>query len=172
MEIGGVIALHTEGDAFLHILETHLTALFRDNHGVEGVPFADHRILGHNRAGLAVETRAVGNIRRHEYDSGVGLHNSHLGHTTHNDVDIVGVLDSTEFVDFETSFVAGGHVLDSGHVTCDTTDVERTECKLCTGLADGLGGNHAHSLSPSAPYGDSRDFGRSISRRHPFSIRR
>ncbi len=135
-EVGALVALRAERHALFHILEADLTTLFRNDNGVEGVPFANHVANLHGVAVLEIEFRTVRDVSSGQDDPGFGLDNTHLSHTAYNDANTILVLDRTELVDLKFAVVAGSDVLHGCHVACHTTDVERTESKLRTGLTD------------------------------------
>ncbi len=135
----------------------HLTGEFADDDVVEGVPFAD------DVAGLDVvafveeELGAVGDGGRHELHAGVVVDDTHFCESAYDyaaaDVGCAVFacgafeVDGAEFVNLELAFVLGGELRGGRYVGCHTTDVECTEGKLCTGLADGLSCDDADGLA-------------------------
>ena len=152
-QTGLFVGIHTVGDVFNQVHIFNLTAGFADDYGVEGVPVADEVAFLHGVAAAEVELRTVYDVGVCKHHAGVGVEDAHFGKTADDNlylatlgVDFVGG-HGAELVDFEDTVVARHDGVDGGDVGGHTTHVECTEGKLCTGLADGLRCNHAHSLA-------------------------
>ena len=152
LKAGLGVGLDTVGDVLDDVLEVYSTGDIGDDDGIVGVPFGDEVALGEEVAGGLVEFGAVRDKCGEEGDVGLDIDDTHLSGTAHDDVIGsafgVGIGDETEFVDFETAFIFG---LEGGGgtdvATGDAADVEGTEGKLCTWLADSLSGDDADRLA-------------------------
>ena len=85
-----------------------------------------------------------------EGDAGVDVDDAHLGCTADDNLEVTFVLvlgDGPEFLELQTSVVAGDDLGLRCNAGCGTSDVECTEGQLCTGLSDGLCGNHSDHLA-------------------------
>ena len=80
-------------------------------------------------------------------DFGLGIDDAELRLTRDNDVNRLAhgvlALDGAQLVDFQTAFVFRNDIGLDGRTAGHTADVERTERKLRTRLADRLSGDHA-----------------------------
>ena len=137
-----LVGVDAVGDVLDKVLVTELTGHLADDNGVEGVPFADYVTLLHGITVLVVEFRAVGDVGRCEHHAGLGVEDAHLGQTADDNLDGTSVgadfvgCDGAELLDLKLAFVARGDGRYGRDVRGHTTDVERTQCKLCTRLTD------------------------------------
>ena len=88
---------------------------------------------------------------RIKYDFGLGIDDAELRLTRNHDVDglagCVLALDGAQLVDLQTTFIFRNDIGLDGRTTGHTADVERTQSKLRTRLADGLRGDNADDFA-------------------------
>ena len=140
----GVIAV---GNVFDKVDIVYLTRELGDDDVVEGVPLAHYVARFELGAVVEIELRAVRYLRAHQLEAGVVVVDTHFGKTTdYNFVALAG-LDGADFLKLELAVVFRHKLVGCRGVGCHTTDVECTEGKLCTGLADRLSRDHTDSLA-------------------------
>ena len=109
---------------------------------LKGARFADHIAFLDGCAVVEVEFRTVRDVGGGIDHLGVGIDDTHFGHSSDNDFDVAALgihfvgLYLTELLDFEDTVVTRGYGRDGRDIRGDTTDVERTERKLSTRLTD------------------------------------
>ena len=144
---GLLVALIAVGNALDDVFVNGAALVLRNNNGVVGVPLADHVALLDFGAVRHEERRAVRQVVRIKNDFGLGIDDAELRLTRNNDVDRLAhgvlALDGAQLVDFQTAFVFRNDIGLDGRTAGHTADVERTERKLRTRLADRLSGDHA-----------------------------
>ena len=77
-----LVDVHTVGNALDEVLVVDLTTNLADEHGVEGVPFANHVALLDLVAIVEVELCAVGDVGVGEHHAGRSVHDAHFGQTS------------------------------------------------------------------------------------------
>ena len=146
-----LVTLVAVGHTLDDVLVDGTTVVLRDNHGVVGVPLANHVALLHLGAVRHEERRTVGKVVRIENDVGLRVDDAELRLTRDDDVNRLAgsilALDRTQLVDFQTTLVLRNDVGLDGSTTGHTTDVERTQSQLRTRLADGLCRDDADHLA-------------------------
>ena len=145
--VGCLINLVAIGNTLDEVLVFQAATHLADDNSVEWVPLTNHVTLLEHVAWLEEHLRTIDDIGAGEHHVGVRIHDSHLGHTTNHDVVTVLIGNGAKLVNLETTIILRCHVAHCGDVTCHTTHVERTQCKLSTRLTNRLSGNHAHCLS-------------------------
>ena len=103
---------------------------------------------------LEVERRTIRYVHRREYDVGVRINEADLSQTTDNHLTLaltslalLSERNGTKLIELQTTVVLGHDRSVGGSITCHTTGVERTKCKLSTRLTDSLSSNHTDSLT-------------------------
>ncbi len=129
-------------DVFDKVVVMELTAHFGYDNGIERVPFANHITNLHFIAVVEEELRTIGDVGVGEHHVGDRVEHAHFGKTSDNHLhglavgaDLFGGY-GTEFLDFEVTVITRLDAVDGCDVRRNTTDVERTECELCTGFAN------------------------------------
>ena len=109
-ETGLLVELVTVGHAFDHVLESHLTVVLRNDHGIVRIPLADQIAFLDRVAVVHVEHRAVRQVMRIKHDAGTLVDDAQLGQTADDHVDLLAVvafaLDDAQLVDLDTALVA------------------------------------------------------------------
>ena len=146
-----LIGLSTEGDTLDDIVELQATGILSHDDGIEGIPLGNLVALGHLVAILEVERRTVGDVDRGEDNAGVGIDKAQLTESADHHLALASILierHRAHLLKLNLGSVILGD--DAGIGSCigsHTTGVERTERQLGSRLTDGLGGNHADSLT-------------------------
>ena len=152
-ETGLLVNVDTEVDILRKVAVNEASAHFADDNRVERVPFADYIAHIHRVSVVEIEFRTVRNLSVREHHLGVGIHDAHFCETSDYDLHFASVCtffiggNGAKFLYLKAAFVARSHAVDGRDIAGHTTDVERTECELCSGFADRLRSDYADSLA-------------------------
>ena len=148
---GLLVTLLAVGNTLDNALVDNLTIGLGNDNGVIWVPLTDKVTLLNLNAILHIECSTVRQCVSVERNIGVWIDNTELRLTRYNDVDrlirAILTLNRTQVIDLEATIVLRNNICLNGQATSDTTDVERTESKLCTWLTDRLCGDDTDNLT-------------------------
>ena len=142
-----LIILLAVGHALDQVLEAQGTLHLTDDNGVECVPFTDPVALGNHTARLEEQLGTILDGSMGEHHVGVGILDLHLGHTTNDDIYTILIGYGAQILDLNHTIILRRDVGYCRSIACHTTSMEGTQGQLCTRLTDGLGGDHADSLT-------------------------
>ncbi len=131
------IRLNLIGDIFGETFEPDLSGRFGNDDCIERIPFADQVTFRHFVTLVEIEFRTVGDVVGQQHDFGVEVYNTHFHQSAnHHFVRLafgISGLYVTEFVELEGTVVLGYDTVFCSDVRSDTSHVERTQRKLCSG---------------------------------------
>ena len=140
LQARSVVGLYLVGIALDDVLELNHTLLLGNDDGVEWVPLGDDIALLDLSTRSKEEHGTVADDGLLQDDTGVGILDTHFGHTADNYlVDraiLLWSIDGTKFLDDEVTIVTSLQVGNSHCIRSNTTGVEGTKCQLCTRLTD------------------------------------
>ena len=135
------------GNTFNKVRISQLTRHLNYERSLIGIPFADHCALLVFLTRLDKQFSRIRDIEGRKHDVSIGINHAEVIETADNNSLTAFSCDSTQFVNLHTTILRNSIITLSGSTTSDTTGVEGTQGKLCTGFADSLCSNHADSLT-------------------------
>ena len=146
-----LVRLIAVGYTLDNVLEGNLTLELRDDNSVVGIPLADQIALLNLGTVLHKQRCTIGQSVSVECNIGCGIDNAELRLAADNHIDLLALivlgLNRTQLVDLQTTLVLRDDVGLDRSTACNTTDVERTQCQLSTGLTDRLCSDDADNLT-------------------------
>ena len=107
---GSFFVIFLECYAFHEVHIVNLTGVFRNNYGVEWVPFANQVALLHCRTRSYEQLRTVNDVTTCEHHLSVRLDDAHFCHTADYYIFVLLIFNCAEFIDFDDTVVVRLHI--------------------------------------------------------------
>ena len=146
------VTFHFVSNTFHYTFEFDLTGNFRYDNGIERVPFDDYVTLSNFISVVKEQLRTVRDIMSQQYDLCIRIDDTHFSQTAYyyliflTSCSVVS-FNSTKFVYFQNTVVFRCNAVFCSNVRSNTTDMECTQCQLCTRLTDRLGSDNSDNFT-------------------------